>query len=112
MSDECLNVMVLLIDAKMFELSEYVIPKVMSKWERLAYCMRYEHTDVEAFRRDSQDINQCCTKLFGNWLETSHGPIPKTYQTLLNCIKKINDLTSASEEIERDLIEGKHKQIA
>ena len=59
--------MVLLIDAKMFELSEYVIPKVMGKWERLAYCMRYEPRDVEAFRGDSQDINQCCIKLFSNW---------------------------------------------
>ena len=105
-SDGWLHVMVLLIDAKMFELSEYVIPKVMSKWECLAYCMRYEPRDVEAFKGNSQDINQCCIKLFSNWLETSHGPVPKTYHTLLNCIKKINDLTAASEEIERDLTEG------
>ena len=102
----------LLTEAQMFELSEYVIPKVMNQWERLAYCMRYKQREVEAFRRDSQDINQCCIKLFSNWLETSHGPVPKTYQTLLNCINRINDLTAASEEIEKDLIEGKDKQIA
>ena len=102
--------MVLSIEPQMFELSEYVIPKVMAKWERLAYCMRYEPSEVEAFRRNSQDISQCCSKLFINWLQTGHGPVPKTYQTLLNCIKRIDDLTAASEEIERDLIKGKDKQ--
>ena len=102
----------LLTEPQLLELSEYVIPKVMNQWERLAYSMRYKHREVEAFRRDSQDINQSCIKLFSNWLETSHGPTPKTYQTLLNCIKRINDLTAASEEIEKDLIEGKDKQIA
>ena len=104
--------MVLLTGPQMFELSEYVIPKVLAKWEHLAYRMRYEHREVVAFRRDSQDINQCCIKLFSNWLETGHGPVPKTYQTLLNCINRIDDLTAVSEEIERDLIEGKDKQIA
>ena len=111
-SDGWPHVMMLLIDAKMLELSKYFIPKVTSKWEHLAYCMRYKPREVEAFKRDSQDINQCCTNLFSNWLETSHGPIPKTYQTLLNCIMKIKDLTAASEEIKKDLIEGKDKQIA
>ena len=72
--------------------------------------MRYKHREVESFRRDSQDIKECCIKLFSNWLETSRGPVPKTYQTLLNCIKRIDDLTAASEEIERGLIEGKDKK--
>ena len=40
---------------------------------------------------------------------TDHGPTPKTYQTLLKHIKKIVSLTAASEAIEKDLIEGKHK---
>ena len=102
-----LHVILFLIDVQIFELSEYVIPRVMGKWDRLAFCMRYEPSEVEAFRRDSQDINQCCIKLFSNWLETNHGPTPKTYQTLLNYIKRINDLTAASEVIERDLIRGK-----
>ena len=38
---------------------------------------------------------------------TSHGPEPKTYETLLTHIKKIKDLVNQSEEIEKELIEGK-----
>ena len=104
--------MVFLTEPQMFELSEYVIPKVVHKWEHLAFCMRYKPGEVEAFRKDSQNTNQCCIKLFKHWLESGHGPEPKTYQTLLNCIKRIDDLKAASEEIERDLIKGKYKQIA
>ena len=96
----------------MWELTEIVVPNVMAKWERLAYCMRYKYRAVEAFRKDSQDLKECCMKLFGDWLETDNGPVPKTYQTLLNCIKKIKDLEAASKEIEEELIEGNHTQIA
>ena len=101
----------LLIEAQMFELTEIVIPKIMDKWERLAYRMRYKAREVEVFKKDSHDLRECCTKLFIDWLETGHDPTPKTYQTLLHYIKQIKDLTAASEEIERELIEGKGKQI-
>ena len=69
--------MVFLTEPQMFELSEYVIPKVVNKSEDLAFCMRYKPREVEAFRKDSQNAKQCCKKLFINWLESSHGPVPK-----------------------------------
>ena len=94
----------------MYELNEFVAPKVMHNWEQLAYCMRYEAREVKAFSKDSQDPKECCMKLFSNWLETGHGPIPKTYQTLLNHIKKVNDLAAASEAIERKLIQGRENK--
>ena len=97
----------LLSDVEMWELIEIVIPKIKAKWEDLAFCMRYEPEDVEAFRKDSQDLQECCKKLFKNWLTTSHGPVPKTYQTLLNHIRKVGELAEASKEIEKELIEGK-----
>ena len=99
--------MLLLSDAQMWELTEFVAPKVMAEWESLAYCMRYSPEEVEAFRRDSKDLKECCKKLFGNWLTTAHGPKPKTYLTLLKHIKKIDVLTTASEAIEKELIKGK-----
>ena len=91
----------------MWELTEIVAPKVMAEWESLAYRMRYSPEEVKAFKRDSQDVKECCKKLFDNWLTTAHGPKPKTYLTLLNCIKKIDELTSTSEVIEKELIKGK-----
>ena len=99
--------MILLTAAEMHELTEIVVPNVKANWDRLAYCMRYNPREVEAFRKDSQNLKECCMKLFTNWLETGHGPTPKTYQTLLNHIKEIEDLSAASEEIERKLVKGK-----
>ena len=95
----------------MHELTEFVAPKVMDNWEQLAYCMRYETREVYAFSRGSQNPKESCMKLFSDWLDTGHGPKPKTYQTLLDYIKKVNDLTAASEEIEEKLIQGRDKQM-
>ena len=93
----------------MFELTEFVAPKMMAEWESLAFCMRYNPDDVAAFRKDAKDLKECCRNLFTNWLTTDHGPKPKTYQTLLKHIKKISNLTAAFKAIEKDLIEGKDK---
>ena len=78
----------------------------MAEWKNLAFCMTYKIEDVNAFRKDSQDVKECCEKLFENWLATGHDPVPQTYKTLLNHIKEINMLTAASKEIEKELLEG------
>ena len=91
----------------MFELTEIVAPKIMAEWESLAFCMRYTPADVAAFSKDAKNSRECCRNLFNNWVTTDHGPKPKTYQTLLKHIKKINNLKAASEAIEKDLIESK-----
>ena len=94
-------------DAEMWELTDIVIPKIEAEWENLAYCMRYRPEKVESFRKDSQDLKECCKKLFVDWLTTGHGPTPKTYQTLLKHIKKVSALKAASEAIKEELIAGK-----
>ena len=93
-------------EAQMFELVEIVAPRVMAEWENLAYCMKYTIEDVAAFKKDASNLKECCTNLFKDWLTTGHVPKPKTYQTLLKHIKKISSLTTASEVIERKLIEA------
>ena len=95
----------------MWELTKIVIPKTKGHWKELAYCMRYSAGEVEIFNREGKDLHECCEKLFVNWLTTSHGPEPKTYETLLNHIKKIDDLIAESEAIEKELTKGKDKYI-
>ena len=92
----------------MFELTEIVAPKIKAEWESVAFCMRYTTSEVAAFKKDAKDSKESCRNLFNDWLITSHGPKPKTYQTLLKHIKRINNLTVASEEIEKDLIKGRN----
>ena len=96
----------------MYELFKTVIPKVKAHWQKLAYAMKYDIGEVDAFDKKGRDPKECCEKLFINWLTTGHGPTPKTYETLLKYIKKIDDLTAASEEIEKELIKGNDKGLA
>ena len=94
----------------MFELTEKVIPNIKDEWESLAYCMRYTTQDIKGFKKDTQDSAECCKNLLNNWISTGHGPKPKTYQTLLKRIKKINNLAAASEAVEKELIEGNRQR--
>ena len=98
---------VLLTEPIMRNLIKIVIPKVKASWQNLAYSMRYRIDEVRAFKMESSDRNEQCENLFADWLSTNHGPNPKTYQTLLKCIKDVDELTAASEEIEGELIKGK-----
>ena len=90
----------------MWELIKFVIPKIKAHWEHLAICMRYTVGEIDAFEKDSHNLEECCEKLFSDWLTTDHGPKHKTYQTLFNHIKQVNNLSEVSEEIEKELIEG------
>ena len=94
-------------EAKMWELIKIVIPKVDTKWEDLAYCMRYKPGNVKAIKSESKNAKEQCKKLFVNWLSTSNGPTPKTYLTLLSHIKELEVPATASEAIEKQLIESK-----
>ena len=96
----------------MYELISIVIPKVKAQWQNLAYAMKYEIGEVNAFDKDGRDLEGGCKNLFTNWLTTGHGPTPKTYKTLLKYIKKVNELTAAREEIEKELIKGNDKGLA
>ena len=92
---------VLLSEPDMWNLIRIVIPKIKASWKSLAYSMRYDVYEVSAFEKEGNNLNECCNNLFTNWLTTDRGSKPKTYQTLLKCIKEIDDLTAASEQIER-----------
>ena len=95
----------------MYELINIVIPKMKAQWQNLAYAMKYEIGEVNAFDKDGRDLEGGCKNLFTNWLTTGHGPTPKTYETLLKYIKKVNELTAAREEIEKELIKGNDKGL-
>ena len=93
----------------MIKLTKIFIPKIKTHWRNLAYAMGYDSAYTHAFYEDGRNLAERCERLLINWLETDHGPTPKTYQTLLEHIKQIDDLTAASEEIKEKLIKGKEK---
>ena len=100
---------VLLSEVGIHELTKIVIPRVKAHWKDLAYAMKYGIGDVEGFYKDGRDLQERCVNLITDWIKTNHFPMPQTYQTLLKYIRKVDNLSTASVEIEKKLVEGKNK---
>ena len=87
----------------MRNLIKIVIPKIQAEWEDVAYSLEYDVAAVKAFKKDGHDGKKCCRKLFEDWLDSSHGTTPKTWSKLLERIKEVDSLHTASENIVKEL---------
>ena len=87
----------------MWNLIKIVISKIQADWEDVAYSMEYDVATVKAFKEDGHDGKKCCRKLFEDWLDSSHGTTPKTWSKLLERIKEVDSLHTASENIVKEL---------
>ena len=80
-----------------------VIPKIKADWKIFAYSLQFDIPTVKAIENDCRDSEQCCRKLFEEWLSTEHGAIPKTWCTLLQKIKEVDSLFAAADNIKTEL---------
>ena len=87
----------------MWHIIKIVIPKIKSKWEDVAYSMKYDIPAVKGFKTSDDDA-RCCKNLFTDWLSTNNGIIPKTWCTLLKRIKDVEDLQVVAEKIEEQIL--------
>ena len=78
-----------------------VIPRIKAKWVYVAYSLQYEISAVKAFKNSGEDG---CVDFFTDWLTTNNGVTPKTWRTLLNCIKDVAELQTAAEKIEEQIM--------
>jgi len=76
----------------------------MAEWKTVAYSMKFNLDTISAIEKDSHNVHECCDKLFTNWLTTNNGLAPKTWKTLLDRIKEVDDLARASDEIEKEIL--------
>jgi len=65
----------------------------------LSHYTFYIPSEISAIEKESCDLKDCCQRLMTRWLDTNCGCTPKTWQTLLKCIKDVEELTAAAEEI-------------
>ena len=95
-----------LLDTKpeMWHIISIVIPEIKAKWEYVAFSMQYSILAVDAFKKDSSDCGGSCFNLFKDWLSTSQGVTPKTWRTLLNRVKDVDDLQFVVKDIEQKII--------
>ena len=85
-------------------IKKYVIPKIAARWKDVADYLEYEIETIELIEQKHQrDGERCCDGLFRDWLSTNHGVGPKTWATLLETLKEIEQLATATSNIEREL---------
>ena len=65
--------------------------------------MKYDIEDVNGFEEDFSNLAKRCQALFENWLSTPKGITPKTWLTLLKCIREVDELKSVAEKIDAEL---------
>ena len=65
----------------------------MAHWKDVAlYSLCYDSSMVEALeKRYPDDCQKCCFYLFDDWLSTENGISPKTWETLLTQLKKLEE---------------------
>ena len=88
----------------MWNLIKLVIPEVKAHWKNLAYSMEYKTAQIKAIETDGGDVSERCTELLQDWLDTSHGCTPKTWEKLLERIKDVDELYAAAERIKESLL--------
>ena len=79
----------------MFDLLKMVIPKIMNQWEYIAYALSYEIADVEAIKTKGDKVSRKCSEeFFKDWLITNKGDGPKVWSTLINALRKVDDIST------------------
>ena len=100
---------VLHLEPDMEDLNAIVIPRIQAYWEDFAYALRYKiHTVTAIQEKYREDPKKCCKGLLLDWLTTANGKSPKTWNTLLDALRKVNELTSVTREIEEELSKLKY----
>ena len=88
----------------MMLLKEFVIPKIAARWKDVADFLEYDLNTIDIIEDQCRgDCEKCSDKLFRNWLSTDHGVGPKTWNTLLMRLRRIQFLAVATLDIEREL---------
>ena len=94
---------------EMGDINKIVVPKIQAEWEDVAYALRYKIPTVNAIKAKYNDNpKKCCKELFTDWLSTDHGAGPKTWSTLLDKLKDVEDLAAARNKVMDELKKLSH----
>ena len=94
------------IEPNMRQLIMIVIPKIAFMWKTVADFLEYDISTIENIKQKYRDdCEECMNGLFRDWLSTNHGVRPKTWAMLLERLKEIGQLATATSDIEKELEE-------
>ena len=88
----------------MKDLHKTVFPKIAAEWKIVADFLDYDIPTVNLFAETGkEDPIKCSIELFTDWLTTDNGLAPKTWSTLIETVKEIDQLSGVGEHIEKCL---------
>ena len=88
----------------MANINKIVVPRIQADWEDVAWALCYEIATVKTIKAKCNDNPiKCCKELFIDWLSTDHGIGPKTWSTLIEKLKEIEELAVATNDITNEL---------
>ena len=85
-------------------INRIVVPRIAPHWKEVAYELLIPDESIETFKSDSKgDTKGCCLKMLRAWLHTGIGESPKTWNTLMAAVDKVENLKRATEDIKEQL---------
>ena len=91
------------VEPEICDLMNIVIPKIMNDWKYIAEALHYDLSIIKAIEvKGGGNPKNCCRELLEDWLMANNGAKagPKTWSTLLNALKEINEISlDITEEI-------------
>ena len=88
----------------MKDLHKAVFPKIAAEWRTVADFLEYDIAAINLIAETGkEDPMKCCIELFSDWITTDNGLAPKTWSTLLETLKEVDQLSGVAEQIEESL---------
>ena len=94
----CLAEVLSISDMKL--INDIIVSKVSAYWHVVLIHLEYDVAfKKELEKKHKGDPQQCCTALFEDWITSSRGVGPKTYNKLLEVFSQTPDIASFTAEI-------------
>ena len=89
----------------MKHLHELVIPNIHTHWKQVATCLTYSQYEIKMMDEEWKGVNsiQCCEDLLRDWLCKYYCVHPRSWETLINSVKQVQELSASTKQIERNV---------
>ena len=74
-----------------------MVTRTQVYWEELAYTLNFENYEVAAIERNNSTIMDRCRDMLRKWLEGQGSRAPRTWSTLLQALRDIEQTKFAEE---------------
>ena len=83
---------------------KHVIPRISAEWETVSAYLEYSVQMKNTIRSAHRGFpKECCAALIEDWISTSNGVKPKTWQKFIAVLSEISELALSTKQIKECL---------